>query len=751
MKSARHIVQSARRRAGAQIAIRGAGLGAAAGALAGAVLLAADRGLGAPVPVTAYVLLVALGSAAWAAAALALRPSRLEAAVMLDRRLGLQDRLGTAEAGAGPRSDEGFVELLRRDADGVAASIDVRAAAPIRLTRVWALAAAANAALALGLAFLPEVSRAPAARPGSDRSTLVGERHEITRTIDEAVAALDEQRLDEESREDLDTLRAVAEQLGEPASAVELQESRDRTAAALSEMAERLAEDSQRHLEAVERAAESFAGLAPPAPPPALAPRGERFQEALRRGDLARAAETFQELMESARALPPEDRRALGEQLRELAGQLEETSPSSAGDLDRRRREIERAMRDLGVPEEVPAETPPPGGRGEAREDRSPQEPPTDEPREGADPGHDEPAAGGERRGQPDPDTLQRLAEDLERVREEARREEAAREHRQRAAEALREAARELVEEPDPAGPQESARGEPPPLEEDAAPPPGDPGTQPPGSSRKPDQPSDQAPPPQGDEAPDQAPSPEPGGEPAGAESPPGSAEPPGEGPPGPTGPPREITEPQEEGGTGTPGGTAPRPGRALAEELRRLEELRREAQRGERTAEDLREAARELAGNLTPEQAEELRRRWLGDRPPVPTPPGSGPDPGTVPGAGAAGDVGEPPAFGDFADVDLRDESGPGDATIAEWLQEGDAGGGEGPASRQTHVGQARRAAERAVERSTVPSRYHSLIERYFGRLPETAERAAARGRPARPSSAPPPPPPPADGPDRP
>ncbi len=48
-------------------------------------------------------------------------------------------------------------------------------------------------------------------------------------------------------------------------------------------------------------------------------------------------------------------------------------------------------------------------------------------------------------------------------------------------------------------------------------------------------------------------------------------------------------------------------------------------------------------------------------------------------------------------------------------------------PGGGRTIVREARGAAEQAVEESVVPSRYHAFIQRYFGRLAETVDRAEA------------------------
>jgi hypothetical protein len=115
----------------------------------------------------------------------------------------------------------------------------------------------------------------------------------------------------------------------------------------------------------------------------------------------------------------------------------------------------------------------------------------------------------------------------------------------------------------------------------------------------------------------------------------------------------------------------------------------------------------------------DEQRRRWAEQWARQ-----SGREPGT---ATAGPDAGEPTSWQpeDLEDVDL---AGSGDdETIARWLTE-DQGGDAlpGGADRRARiVRDARRIAERAVNDSAVPGRYHKLIRRYFERLQRTVDEA--------------------------
>jgi hypothetical protein len=275
-----------------------------------------------------------------------------------------------------------------------------------------------------------------------------------------------------------------------------------------------------------------------------------------------------------------------------------------------------------------------------------------------------------------------------------------------------------------------------------------------------------------------------------------------------------------------------PQPGEnpAFDEVVRRLAERARDAQNQQEQSERLRELARQLADNMSPEQ----RRRWaemlqreMGN-PPPPSPQASPPspdqqprdpsapqqnpqpdpqeaaqpqqpqqpenrdqgadrqDPSPQPGdqpsgpppseardnggddddrnlpdasrsapdlqrprsgrggneagtqdAGEARDPNAPPLERDSTDtVDLRGEES-AERLIAQWLSDTPPESADssarttGPASAAAaqRVQQAQKVAERAVNDSAVNKRYHRLIQRYFGRLPDVIEQAA-RGR---------------------
>ncbi len=159
---------------------------------------------------------------------------------------------------------------------------------------------------------------------------------------------------------------------------------------------------------------------------------------------------------------------------------------------------------------------------------------------------------------------------------------------------------------------------------------------------------------------------------------------------------------------------------------LRELERMQRDATGQQQDSERLRQAARELADTLSEDEKRALAERWL-------------PRPDPSPGASRVGaglleeqpPDGAPP-FDTIEDIDLRGDAETEGRVIAEWLDpEGTHGEPVPPDRGRALARKAQTDAERAVEKAVVPSRYHKFIQRYFGRLEETVDKAAA-ARPA-------------------
>lgn len=707
MAALKSIIRRSRRRATADLAIRGAGWGLACAATAAAGLLLADRLGVLAVDQETYPILILLlvGLLAGSAASIPRRPGRFEMAVTLDRRLDLKDRFGTAETiRRGGLTDDGFGALVLDDAARLAESIDPAPATPIRMTRVWLAAAGAVAGL-MGVAYLPTfggIAAGSGLAPAGD----LRERQRIATVIGEVVSDLKEEIpqefLTDQEQQELGVLERLAEQLsasggGDPTEPdpPDPAQARDQSAAQLSEMSDRMAREAQQSLDAIDRATQRFAQLPDATALDQVPPKLGQFTEALRRGDLDEAADRFDELIDHIEKLPPDTRQRLAEELRRIASHLQQSAdpPPETAEAHQTQKKIAEALRDLGLDEETldeqlaPTDQEMDTAANDRRDDR------TDSPSDASEPPetpHPPPTPNtpdsSETEDQIDEETARRIAQDLQRLRDERARNQQAERLVRRAAEALDDAADLIQESPDtrvaPTG-------------EEAANPPGDrPGTPPPASGRPPSE---------------------------------VAGRPPGEVPPDAATERRaESDRPQSPDANGR---DRDRSRRSVSRMLRDLQKSREDQLQRLRASKRLREAAHRLADSLSPEEQERLVRQWLGDTPIPPTTTTPTPTPihgATDLGLRRQGDAGETLAAA-TEDLDLRGGEEP-DTLIARWLAD-KPGSGQPPATqrRQRIVRRAQATARQAVERSIVPSRYHPLIQRYFGTLPETVDRAAS------------------------
>jgi hypothetical protein len=145
-----------------------------------------------------------LAVAAAFAAALALawwlvrRPGRMQLAIILDERLATKERFSTALALAA--ADDPFAQAANEEAHARAAGLDPRRHFPIRPSRRWAYAAAAWAAAAAVLAFVPDIDAL---------GLLAQQKHEQQKSQDLARTAA-------EIRDQVSKVESTVKQLGDP-------------------------------------------------------------------------------------------------------------------------------------------------------------------------------------------------------------------------------------------------------------------------------------------------------------------------------------------------------------------------------------------------------------------------------------------------------------------------------------------------------------------------------------------------------
>ncbi|MHC5022283.1 MAG: hypothetical protein ACYTGG_00025 [Planctomycetota bacterium] len=358
MATLHQTISRARRRLLADHCLHGAGRGLTLAAALAIALLAADRLLAWNLPLLAFAGVLGAGAGLGMIATALRRPDPLDVAVRLDRALRLKDRIGTAvalQSAAPARPGQDFAPLVERDAEQYAGRLDVRGATPIRMTNIWGAGVVLVALLFLGFLFIPAVSRADERPPdgaptAEQQAALLEQQQQIVESIDGVMDDLaGEAAADETTRRQLEALDRLARQLGDAApDEAQVIESRDETAARLSELADHLADESERDAAAADEVARRFAGMSAPDAPMTT----QQFMEALQRGDFGDAADVLEQWTEQFESMPAEQRREAAGELRELADRLQQAGDSGRADLDERAEQLRQALRDQGLDDE---------------------------------------------------------------------------------------------------------------------------------------------------------------------------------------------------------------------------------------------------------------------------------------------------------------------------------------------------------------------------------------------------------------
>lgn len=178
------------------------------------------------------------------------------------------------------------------------------------------------------------------------------------------------------------------------------------------------------------------------------------------------------------------------------------------------------------------------------------------------------------------------------------------------------------------------------------------------------------------------------------------------------------------------------------SEVLRELAKHRDAADRMKNASEEMKQRARDMAERMTPEQRERWAKQFAREMQEQQREDGGAmsQQAGDKPGAN---EPGTPSNYKPqrTETVDARGPEKDAGMLLDEWLSEQEAapsGTTSGATSANDPVRSAQDIAQRAVNDTSVPRRYHRLIDQYFGRLNETARNAAAPATPNNTSSAP-------------
>lgn len=712
-----HIIGRAKRRRISNAILAGAGYGLVISAFVAIAVLVAARLFGYDPPVAAYAAVMLVGMMLGAIVTLPNLPRAFDIALSIDRTLQFRDRLATAFAldvslrskltpASQGRHDAEFASIVRREGERLADAISVKSLAPVNVGGSWIAGALLTVALALGVLYMPVASGSgfePEHSSIAAAEQVAEERERLRTSIDEAKRELLEENIDDPAvREELDALERLAEQLAGAGDPADVERARDESAARLNELADRLAEQARRDVEAADRLAQRFAGIEPPPERPMSA---EEFDEALQRGDFAAAGEALDDRLRERDQMTAEERQELANHLRQTADQVEEIAAEGDPELEEREAQLEQLLRDHGLDEELMRRL----LEGDEQAQREAMQ----------------------RLNEflQDEENAQRMQDELERLREDRE----LMEQLERDLEAIHEAMRQSADDLDPPTPSDTAQDEQ--LDSEREGP-----TQEQQQAVPPDEQT-----PRADD--DEQPEPEPGQEQpererdqqereqrtadqqseqteeAVGEAASQDEQSPQDGDSAPQ--PEQTPQQQDAAGPGDRDQTEreAEQQRSPAEVMREIQERRSAAERRRNASERARERARQLMDPPPSPLDRDLQRELQRQMSPDSTrEAGAGHDRGVD-----RPDVTQPDARDDvdIHDVDARAiDDDPGEV-IAEWFNDEDVE--IDPETRRAQFEErarsAQRVAERAVEDAAVPARYHEFVRRYFGRLAEKQE----------------------------
>ncbi|HLO39866.1 MAG TPA: hypothetical protein VK176_02495, partial [Phycisphaerales bacterium] len=337
------LASAARRRALVAAVIRSSGLLlTVAGAVDAALIILARRGY---LTLSDQELLILAGAVPVAALAAASawswknRWSPMRAAIEVDQRLLLKDRLSSGLALAGASSSPGFALLAITDAEALAPTIagdhGLVRALPIRFGRTWFTAAAA-ALVAASAWFLPQQTstahREQLARIAdrTEASAIVQQAADAARELvqnselDQSRAALAQRQLQE--------LDSITRELGSAGGSKAPQEAIVESSRTLEKLAGEVARSAQEDAGRVQEARRQLARAARQdgEQGDVASPTAQDLQRALREGDLTRARDAAQKLSQELDALPPAERETLAKDLERMADQLEKPAAENS-------------------------------------------------------------------------------------------------------------------------------------------------------------------------------------------------------------------------------------------------------------------------------------------------------------------------------------------------------------------------------------------------------------------------------------
>jgi hypothetical protein len=203
-------IAAAQRRIFCQATLHALGWSALAGLAVGGTVFLTGRLCAAPSPWWVYAVIAGVAVAAAPLVAWSRRPGVDETAGLIDERLGLKDRLGTALY-AESISNDPFARRVVEDAQAAAGGLRLGQAFRIRMTRVWGWVPVAAAVVLLLVVFTPALDLLGI---GSRRSRRMAQQAVAAQSKEEtakAIQAVEKLKEHEPSLKDKQTEESMAQ------------------------------------------------------------------------------------------------------------------------------------------------------------------------------------------------------------------------------------------------------------------------------------------------------------------------------------------------------------------------------------------------------------------------------------------------------------------------------------------------------------------------------------------------------------
>jgi hypothetical protein len=308
-----------------------------------AVVLAVSKGLSRPLPGPAWAPFAVAGGAALLLAglvALTSGPSRVDAAVAIDRVFHLNERLSTALTLPPELRESPAGRALTADAIRHVLDLDIAAEFGPRVPRrAWV--PLIPAALLLGLLFVPEWAQTRASArssPANDKRVIADQTKLLLKKVSSQRKELDKSQFAEADKLLADVEKAADNLAKAPPG------QKDQALVELNKLSDAL-KDREKQLgspEQVRRQLQQLKDMASTGP-------ADDFARNLARGDFEKAAQELKKLQEKLLSgkMTEAEKKALTDQVQQMAQQL-----TKLANLDERKKQLEQALKNGGLSKE---------------------------------------------------------------------------------------------------------------------------------------------------------------------------------------------------------------------------------------------------------------------------------------------------------------------------------------------------------------------------------------------------------------